>query len=148
MPRIKNYTSELAPSASVSKIEKALVEIGAAHIAKTYNAGDLVGITFQIEHSGKPLVFRLPANVAAVEKIFQDKVKRRRKTTDKRIKDQAQRTAWKLLLDWVEVQTSMVLIGRRMVVEVFLPYLYDMSKDTTLFEQISANNFKMLTSGK
>lgn len=145
---IKNYTSEISPLVSVARIEKALVEVGAVHIAKTYENGNLTGVTFQIEQSGRPFVFKLPANVEAVESIFLEQIKRRRKGTEQKMKEQAQRTAWKLLLDWVEVQASLILIGRRMVIEVFLPYLYDMNKSETLFEQMRANNFKMLGSGK
>lgn len=36
---------------------------------------------------------------------------------------QADRTAWKLLQDWVEVQASLIRIGMSTATEVFLPYM-------------------------
>jgi len=74
-------------------------------------------------------------------------VKRPRRNTVTKIAQQAERTAWKLLLDWVQVQTSMVVIGRRNIIEVFLPYAYDMRADMTLFDKLQGNGFKMLESG-
>jgi len=99
---------------------------------------------FQITGKDRPLAFKLPANVKLVREMMLSEIRRPRKGTSTRVEDQAERTAWKLLLDWVEVQTSMILIGRREVTEIFLPYLYDFKKDETLYERLVASNFKML----
>jgi len=125
-------------------IEKRLVKIGATHIAKFYDNGHLSGIMFQITGKDRPLAFKLPANVKLVKEMMLSEIRRPRKGTSTRVEDQAERTAWKLLLDWVDVQTSMILIGRREVTEIFLPYLYDFKKDETLYERLVASNFKML----
>lgn len=61
-----------------------------------------------------------------------------------KIKEQAIRTAWKLLLDWTQVQASMVVIGKRKVLEMFLPYIYDLQKDMTIYEKLEESKFKML----
>ena len=63
--------------------------------------------------------------------------------TRERVREQAERTAWKLLLDWVEVQVSMIVIGRREVIEVFLPYLYDFKKDQTLYQKLVLADFRV-----
>jgi len=142
--RLKNYTSGMPPSRSVAKIEECLVEVGATGIAKTYAAGHLTGITFQIMQNGAPLVFKLPANVEDIVKQMLTDIKRARRGTEQRVTDQAERTAWKLLLDWVEVQASMILIGRRQAVEVFLPYVYNPATEQTFFERLQESKFKLL----
>jgi hypothetical protein len=146
--KLKNYTSQVPASRSVAQIEERLVQIGAKHIAKSYEGQRLVGIIFQIDDGERPLAFKLPANVELVTKIMLEGVKKSRAGTQARIEQQAERTAWKLLLDWVEVETSRVLIGRRKVVEVFLGYLYDFRADQTLYERLAANDFKMLPAPK
>ena len=60
------------------------------------------------------------------------------------VEDQARRTAWKLLVDWVQVQASMILIGRRTALEVFLPYVYNHETKQTFFERMQESKFKML----
>lgn len=145
---LKNYTSTVTPARSVSQIEQVLVSIGATHISKTYDNGALNGITFQVIQDSFPMTFKLPANVAIIQEMMLDGIKKPHRGTRERIIDQAQRTAWKLLLDLVEVKASMILIGRRNVVEQFFPYVYDIKNDQTLFERFQKNNFKMLKSGE
>lgn len=124
------------------------MSIGAKHIAKTYDDNfNLAGITFQVVYDNRPMIFKLPANFELIEKIMLGEIKRPRRGTIDKTKDQAQRTAWKLLLDWVEVQASMILIGRREAMEVFLSYAYDPQRDQTFFERLQETKFKMLSSG-
>lgn len=59
-------------------------------------------------------------------------------------KDQARRTAWKILYEWVQIQVSMIQIEQVEIMEVFLPYAYDKEKNETYFEKIKANGFKQL----
>lgn len=141
---LKNYTTSMNQVRIVSLIENELISIGATHIAKTYENGRLNGITFQIFEENIPFGFKLPANIVIVEKIMLEKIIKPHKGTADRVKDQASRTAWKLLLDLVQVHASMILIGRRSAIEVFLPYTYDIKTDQTFFERLQENKFKML----
>lgn len=142
--KLKNYTSAVSPERSVISIEKILVDIGATYIVKIYENSRLSGITFQIDYEGKPMLFKLPANEQAIEDIMKSEIKKPRENTQSRIEEQAQRTAWKLLLDWVSVQASMVLIGRRSVIEVFLPYAYNKQQNRTFYEYLQQSKFAML----
>lgn len=142
--KLKNYTSLLSPEKSIMQIEKKLVEIGALHIAKSYENGRPSGIMFQIQNKDGPRSFKLPANIKAITEIMLSKIKRPQPGTQGRIREQAERTGWKVLLDWVEVQITMILIGRREVTEVFLPYLYDFQKDETLYQKLISGGFKQL----
>lgn len=142
--KLKNYTSAVSPERSVSLIEKILVDIGATYIVKVYENSRLSGITFQIDYEAKPMLFKLPANEQAITDIMQSQIKKPRGNTTLRIVEQAQRTAWKLLLDWVSVQASMVLIGRRSIIEVFLPYAYNKQQNRTFYEYLQQSKFAML----
>ena len=146
---LKNYTSSVPVDRSVSLIEHDLVRAGAQHIAKTYDKdGNLEGITFQINANGISPVFRLPAKWRQCFKVMMEEVRKPRPGTEDRIRDQAQRTAWKILYDWVTIQVSMIKLDQAEVLEVFLPYVYDMAKDQTLFERMKANGFKQLGPAK
>jgi len=146
MGKLRNYTSSVSVDRSVSLIEHELVRAGATHISKWYDKDkNLEGIMFQIDSNGTLLMFRLPAKWRKCYKLFVEEIRRPRPGTEKRVQDQAQRTAWKLLYDWVSVQVSMIKLEQAEVIEVFLPYYYDPAKDQTLFERVKATGFKQLT---
>ncbi len=99
---IKNYTSTVPASLSVTKIEQALVELGAERIHKGYKNGVLESISFSIKIGENIIPFMLPAQVEAIETIFSNQ-RRRRPTETQRKEDrqQAERTAWKLIYEWI-----------------------------------------------
>jgi hypothetical protein len=142
---IKNYTSDVAAVKSVNHIERRLVDNKAKSIMKNYGPdGTLTGIAFIIPTSGQELPFKLPARVDRVEKALLKQVIRPRKETFARIKQQAERTAWKILADWVDIQLAMVELDQTEIAEVFMAYLYNHKKETTFFENWKSNGFTML----
>ena len=145
---IKNYTSGVPVDRTVSKIEAALVSGGATNIMKDYSpSGELVAICFAVVNpeNGKRIAVRLPADVKAVYEIFKDGVKRPRSGTMEKLEDQARRTAWKLIQDWVEIQISMIRLRQAEFLQVFLPYVWD--GKTTFYNRLKGQGFKLLTSG-
>lgn len=132
---IKNYTSQVPVNRSVQHIEDRLVKHGAQNILKLYEEKKLVGIAFIVSVNGEGVPFRLPARVDRVRKQMAGSVRRPRSGTMSRIEEQAARTAWKLLSDWVDIQMSLIELGQVELVEVFMPYIYDHSKGMTLFEK-------------
>jgi hypothetical protein len=148
---LKNYTSTVSIDRSVTMIEHCLVSAGAQHIAKSYNEKkDLARIIFQMEVApGQPRMFKLPVRWDKVFKKMWRDVLKPHKGTEDRVRDQAQRTAWKLLYDMVAVQVSNILIEQQDAAEAFLPYLYNGKTDRTLYEAAKENGFKaLLTDGK
>jgi len=123
---IKNYTSGVPIERTIARIEQALAEAGATGIAKEYAAGRLESLSFRVPiPDGRPVDIRLPANHQAVLGTLLKSLKRPRRGTLDRLQEQALRTSWKLMQDWVEVQLSLVRMQQVDVLQVFLPYVWD-----------------------
>lgn len=142
---VKNYTSSVPATRSVQHIENKLITHGAKNILKLYENKKLTGIAFILDLNGNELPFRLPVRISNVEKMLKTQVRRPRKDTYKNISAQAERTAWKLLADWVDIQISLIELQQVQFLEVFLPYVYDYTKEQTFFEKLEQNNFRQLT---
>lgn len=144
---IKNYTSSVPVIRSLNHIEDKLIEAGATHIAKSYKDNKPEGIIFQIIQNNIPITFRLPAKIDLVKEHFIKRNGKRRLTTGQieQIKMQAERTAWKLLSDLVDIRISYVQIQSAEFVEMFLPDAFD--GRTTFYERLKDGGFKQLTNG-
>lgn len=145
---LKNYTSSVPVERSIMMIEKLLMDAGATNISKSINEQKEVdGIIFLININTKPILFKLPSKVEQCYKIMMKEVSARsihKKEVKDNKKAQANRTAWKLLYDWVSIQVSMIQIEQVELIEVFLPYAYDLQNNQTFFEKIKENGFKQL----
>lgn len=128
---MKNYTSGVPVDRTISRIESVLAKAGAHGIMKDYKDGVVVALCFIVRLPsigtipGKPVSVRLPINVDAVEEVLRQDVKRPRKGTLAKLRQQAERTAWKLMQDWVEVQISLIQMQQADFMQVFLPYVWD-----------------------
>ena len=152
---IKNYTSTVPVIRSINNIEDRLVSANALHIAKTYEGNKPVGIIFQIIQNDVPMTFKLPAKIDLAYKYF---VKRKRAELDKtargrtmkisqsaleKLRLQAERTAWKILSDWVDIQVSLIELEQADPIELFLSQAFDGKQ--TFFERLKDTGFKQLT---
>ncbi len=141
---LKNYTSETPASKSITKIEEVLVLNGATKIQKDYEDGILRSISFVIDYNGTRLPVKLPARVDKVQEVFWSQVKKPQSSTAERIRVQAERTAWKIVADWVAIQMSMIQLEQAEFVEIFMPYIYDGKKKMTFFQQVKKDGMKLL----
>lgn len=141
---LKNYTSNVPASTSMAKIEKCIVQVGATDISKKYEMNVCIAITFRMMVNNVPVFFQLPAKVEACFDVLWREVKRPRPDTKRLIREQAERTAWKIVCDWVEVQLSMIMLEQAEAIEVFLPYVYDPSRDETFYNRLKSSGFKGL----
>jgi len=142
--KIKNYRSEVPAEQSIRRIEDTLIAMGASSIAKEYNDGKVVAISFAIKRSEGIVPFKLPAKKDALKKLFLSKNGR---PTDAQVKNadkQAERTAWKNIKEWVEIQATMVALEQVEFMEVFMPYVYSLEHGKTFFEIAKSSNFKEL----
>lgn len=128
---IKNYTSIVDPFVSIGEIQSALAKAGAAKIMVDYNDGDPVAVSFMLHTPVGDRGFCLPAPVDGTLRAFS---KQRVKGVDK---DQARRTAWRNVRDWILAQCALIESCDVPVDQVFLPYLTD-NTGQTLYEVYSA----------
>lgn len=123
MSSIKNYTSEVNANTSLAKIQKLLVSAGAKNIMMSFDDDErCAGLAFILPMDGKQLTFNLPARIDAIyEKLCED-FKRPTEISYKNAKLQAERTAWKILAEWVEIQLTMIRLEQAEVLQVFFPF--------------------------
>lgn len=142
---LKNYTSTVPASRSIQHIENQLVQHGAINILKEYsNDGKLTALCFILNIKDKQIPFKIPARIENCEKILKARIKRHTTSAIKRVKEQAERTAWKLLSDWIDVNIGLEKIGQVELMEIFLSYVYDVSSKQTYFEKLKERNYKGL----
>jgi hypothetical protein len=143
---IKNYTSSVEASRSMARIEELLVEIGATNINKKFSEKVCTGITFLLfdQQLQRTLPFHLKAQVEECFTVLWKDVKRPRHDTKKILMQQANRTAWKILSDWTEIQCSMILLGQAKPLQMFLPFMYDLKSEETLFDKVTSGKVKLL----
>lgn len=154
---LKNYTSDVPVSQTIFRIEQVLIKCGVSGITKEYGPNsEVTAIRFQIPVNEREMTIRLPANAErALEALWLnyadgDKItsdgkalqwsSKRKKRAD--FVEQAQRTAWKIVQDWVEVQISMIQLKQAETVEVFLPYIWDGKQ--TVFARIKESGYRAL----
>jgi len=108
------------------------------------NQKRLAGIAFIIGVEGRDMPFRLPARAENCEKILKGAVRRPKEGTYDRIREQAERTAWKIVSDWIDVQMSLIELEQAEFLEIFLPYVYFPESRQTFFQRVKEGGFKML----
>ena len=124
---IKNYTTTVGVYQSLGEIQGALASHGARKIMVDYDgAGRPTGVMFAIQTPEGRRGFSLPANVAGVRAVFQ----RQKVRADE---EQAERTAWRNVRDWVLAQMAIIEAGQVEMEVVFLPYLTD-GQGRTLYQ--------------
>lgn len=143
---ILNYTTKIDADKTAQEIAKCLSAHGAKAILTEYDPKDnyVSSLSFKISINNQDVSFRLPCEWAPILDIFSNdrKVPRRSVT-----REQAVRTAWRIVKDWVEAQ--MALVETRMVrtEEVFMPYIIT-KNGQTLAERMQENPAFLLGDGK
>ena len=146
---ILNYTTKIATAKTVAEIAGILSKKGGRRVVTDYAAdGTPTGIAWQVESEeyGR-LAYSLPVEVERVfQKLTSDGVMR---TDVGGRHKQAERTAWRIIKDWVEAQMACIESGQVNFDQVFLPYMLD-EHENTLYAQLAEAKFggyAMLTDG-
>ena len=127
---IKNYTTKIDCYQSIGEIQGTLAKHGARQIMIDYDEnGKPTGIAFKLINSNQSQAFILPANIDGVLETF----KKQRIKVDR---EQAEKTAWRNVRDWILAQMAFIESGNVKVDEIFLPYLTDGKK--TLYQAYKA----------
>ena len=143
---LKNYTSGISAQATISYIEAYLIDAGATGIMKDIKEGQVVAIVFEmLDERGSKRLVKLPANVIQVQEyLWSEYINShiRPKKTKEDMLEQAGRTAWKIMQDWVQIQVSMIKLRQMSMLQVFLPYIWDGHQ--TYYEFLKGKQFKAL----
>ncbi len=137
---IKDYTSKIDVYTTIGQIQGNLVRHKARRIMQEYDSdGFPQSLCFEIETPIGFRAIRLPARIEGVQKAFhRDKVK-----ADSA---QAQRTAWRIIKDWVDAQMAFIDSMMTSMEEVFLPFMLA-DDNMTVFEKYE-NRQLMIEGGK
>ena len=142
---IKNYTSGVPASTSISHIEEYLINYGASDISKKYDENKICkSITFRIIVNSIPTFFQITVNTEACFKVIRSNRVRPTSATDITDRKQSERTAWKIVSDWVEIQISMVIMNQIDLIQAFLANVYNPATEKTFYTSIKDNGFKQL----
>lgn len=133
---LKNYTSKSKNTFDV--IQKCLASHGAQKLMFDYNSqGQVVALAFAMEIEGRLIGFKLPARIEQVEAVLTEA---KRWSSTQELKDQAYRTGWANIRDWVTAQMALVDTRMAQLQEVFLPYMAG-KNGKTLYESMEENRF-------
>lgn len=140
---IKNYSSEVPASRSISMLEDVLIKAGCEEIRKVYTDKMTSGIFFVLPVANMKLTFNMEAKTDKVyQKMIDAYLNTPNSTQRASTLKQAERCAWKNLYELVQLQLDMISLDQVEVMQVLLPYLTDGSQ--TFYEKIKASNFKLL----
>ena len=137
-----NYTTKVNAQKTVTEVMGLLVAKGADEISIVYDDDrQPAGLkwTVQSPRLGR-VAFALPCNVDAVfVKLTEQKVM---VTSPESRRQQAIRTSWRILKDWVEAQMALLETGMVTMDEIFLPYM--LSGGQTFYQALVAGEFRAL----
>jgi hypothetical protein len=158
MKNIKNYTSSVPASQSISKMERLLIDAGARNILKNYGDGQTcIGLAFDLPYKDpdSPLTvtlqFKFAVDVKAVFQAILDNQRRSRvlsRSAKESLMAQAERTAWKLELDSLEINLARISIQTAKLPQILLGYMYNYATDKTMYDMVKEGGFKMIGDGR
>jgi hypothetical protein len=118
-------TTSVPANQTIGEISSCLIRAGATQIATDFAPGGKVeAVRFGLNVAGIPqaVYFRLPCRTAKLLKLLRNDAA------------QAERTAWRQVLRWVQAQMAMIDVGMIQTHEVFMPYAVIPGTDQTMFQ--------------
>lgn len=124
---IKNYTTTISVEKSARDVQMLLLKHHALRISQDYDKERVIGITFDVKTEFGLRSFALPVRTDGVLAAL--KADRSLKPSQ-RTREQAERVAWRIAKDWLEVQFAFVDSGVAKFDEVMMPYMLDGNSNT------------------
>lgn len=135
-------TTEIGAERTAAEVSSVLVQAGATSVSVKYDSGCVIGMSWTMPVFGKNLPFAMPARVEPVYKILIDRRSYPDAATKDRVREQAERVAWRQLLRWVQAQLAMIEVGMAKGVEVFMPYMQQ-ADGSTFFEYFESKQLAL-----
>jgi hypothetical protein len=133
---LKNYRSEMPLNRIFDSITKMLVSHGARQLTYEYDGeGRVSGLAFSLSTPRGMVPIKLPARVEKVAHLMETQ-----HAPGWRDPEQAYRTAWKNLHDWVAAQMALLETEMVKLEEVFLPYMLTPTGQT-FFDTLEQKQF-------
>lgn len=137
---LKNYTTTINANKTIAEIQELLCKHGANAIMTEYENGEVVALSFKIITKQGELGIKLPANIDKVLQVLKNQRKRNNQVKDTR--EQATKTAWRIIKDWVDAQMAILDTEMVEMQEIFLPYILDNSGQT-LYQAFKNNQLRL-----
>jgi len=129
---LKNYTTEVPASKTVSEIHLMLANHGARKIMFDYSTdGKTAAIIFSVLTPAGERGIKLPANTARVQEVLmRQKSNPKIKGTIDASPEQAERVAWRIVKDWLASQLAILETEMVDMEQLFMPYIVTRSGQT------------------
>lgn len=115
---ILNYSTTISVQKTCNEIQEILIRNGASKIVFDYENQIPINLTFVANFKGQIAFFSLPCRFGGVLKVMkQQKVDNRYRN-----EQQALRTGWRILKDWINAQMAIVEAEMAELPEVFMQY--------------------------
>jgi hypothetical protein len=146
--RIKNFSTSIEVERTIAEIERMLAKYGATKIMKEYDdKGQVNKLAFAIPSVRGEMPIKLPMNKAGLLNVFKYQVhdgKLPKKFWGGDFSEQqAGRTGWRIIKDWLEAQLALLNIEMVKIEEIFLPYIYNAKIGKTMFEVLEQKGFNI-----
>jgi hypothetical protein len=142
MPAL-NYTTTIAAARSVAEIQELLGEHGADRVMIGYTLRRPSSISFTLDTPAGVRGFTLPVDVTAMHRVLQQQYGTREIERRYATPEQAERTAWRVVKDWLAAQLTLVAAEMATLEQVMLPYLVD-ETGATLYQRYLASGLPAL----
>lgn len=141
-------TTEIDPTRTAGEIVSELVAAGASSVNTDYKNGVIAGLRWIMRVGGVEVLFDMPVRIEPVYKFFLERREGNKQWISQKDKDKlrekAERVAWRQLLRWVQAQNAMIDTGMVQPGEVYLAYMVNPGTNRTLFEHMLDTQFKAL----
>ena len=135
-----NYSTTVDAYKTVAEIEQMLVRHGAKSIMKSYEGEDVTSLSFLIDTGNGNIPVKLPVRLDDVLQVLTEQKKAHPKANIKATREQANRVAWRILKDWIEVQMARLDMQMVKFEEIFLSYI-ETADGKTVYEKLEEKHF-------
>lgn len=135
---IKNYTTVISVEKTVSEIEVLLAHYGASKILKEYDENKQIKcLSFMVKYENKYIPIRLPSESEKIVAILNEKVDQglvpKRYRNDR---EQASKIMWRVVLDWIDSQMTMIELGQRSLLQIFFADICPIGSDQPIYKTL------------
>jgi hypothetical protein len=141
-------TTEVPTERTAAEVCAELIKAGATQIATSYDSGKVRALRWTMKVGGEEKLFAMPARI---EPLYQYFLKRAQNGSNwwanseqlTKVRDKAERVAWRQLLRWVQSQLALIETGMVEAAEVFFPY-WEPVPGRTVFAMFKDHELKAL----